>query len=128
MTENCLQSYEKLDWLITESMLCTERKTAHMVSSKYDWSPTLAQANHSVRFWDMCCRKSLGIKFPDRVLTNAAGKARIDPSLLPTPLTYTAIMSFRREARSLCNLYLFLGSDPVWSTRGSKQPVTYLVK
>ena len=28
----------------------------------------------------------------------------------------------------MCNLYLFLGSDPVWSTRGSKQPVTYLVK
>jgi hypothetical protein len=28
----------------------------------------------------------------------------------------------------LCDLYLFLGSDPVWSTRGSKQPVTYLVK
>jgi len=29
---------------------------------------------------------------------------------------------------TLCNLYLFLGSDPVWSTRGSKQHVTYLVK
>jgi hypothetical protein len=28
----------------------------------------------------------------------------------------------------VCNLHLFLGSDPVWSTRGSKQPVTYLVK
>jgi hypothetical protein len=28
----------------------------------------------------------------------------------------------------VCDLYLFLGSDPVWSTRGSKQPVTYLVK
>jgi hypothetical protein len=81
-------------------MLCAEKKTAHVVSSKYDWSPTLAQANHSVRFWDMCHRKSLGIKFPDHVLTNTADKARIDPSLLPTPLTYTAIMSFQREACS----------------------------
>jgi hypothetical protein len=33
-----------------------------------------------------------------------------------------------KEEDSLCDLYLFLGSDPVWSTRGSKQPVTYLVK
>jgi hypothetical protein len=81
-------------------MVCSERKTTRVVSSKYDWSPTLAQANHSVRFWDMCCRKSLGIKFPDHVLKNAADKAGINQSLLPTPLTYTTIMSFRREARS----------------------------
>jgi hypothetical protein len=28
----------------------------------------------------------------------------------------------------LCNLYLFLGSDPVWSTRGLKQLIIYLAE
>ena len=28
----------------------------------------------------------------------------------------------------VCDLYLFLGSNPVWSTRGSKQSVTYLAE
>jgi hypothetical protein len=32
------------------------------------------------------------------------------------------------DSIQLCDLNLFLGSDSVLSTRGSKQPVTYLVK
>jgi hypothetical protein len=43
--------YERLDQLITESMLYAESCAAKKYTKKYEWSPTLVRSVFAERFW-----------------------------------------------------------------------------
>jgi hypothetical protein len=92
------QQYESLDKLIMESMLYVERKSTRAISKTYDWSPTLAKAIYSVRFWDMCRRRSISMTIPECVLIREAEKAEIPLEKYAEGTTYTSIMVARRAA------------------------------
>jgi hypothetical protein len=44
------QEYERLDTLITESMLHAERSSGKRYTKRYEWSPTLVQSVEKVRY------------------------------------------------------------------------------
>jgi hypothetical protein len=43
--------YQKLDEIITDSMLYAERQTGKSFSTRNDWSPILKQAVQAHRYW-----------------------------------------------------------------------------
>ncbi len=53
-TDNTTLDYEKLDQCVTECMLYAEKQTSPVVSTKFDWSPTLAKSTRMVCFWEHC--------------------------------------------------------------------------
>jgi len=36
---------------MTKSMLYAEQQSSNITTNRYEWSPVLAQAIHTVRFW-----------------------------------------------------------------------------
>lgn len=65
-TEEHTKEYQKLDKLITDSMLYAERNTGRKVSTRYEWSPTLKKAVQTFRYWQLRYRQArhLGISLP----------------------------------------------------------------
>jgi hypothetical protein len=92
--------YKRLDDLLMESMLYAEKSSKKVASKRYEWSPVLAQAIHTLRFWELSRKRSIGLKIPDRTLQIKAQKGEIDLQLLPSPLTYSSIMTYQKQAQS----------------------------
>jgi hypothetical protein len=65
-TSATTEEYQKIDKLVTESMLYAERNTGKRVSTRYEWSPTLKKSVQEFRYWQMRFRqaKGLGISLP----------------------------------------------------------------
>ncbi len=57
--------YEKLDIIITQSMLSSEKSCSKRFTKRYDWSPKLIQAVEAVCYWRLLlkCSKGLPIKY-----------------------------------------------------------------
>ncbi len=45
--------YEKIDKIITESMIYVERMIARHRTNMYEWSNQLAQSIHAIRYWKL---------------------------------------------------------------------------
>jgi hypothetical protein len=59
-------NYQKLDCIITDSMLHAKRNTGRLVSTRYEWSPALKQSVQAFRYWQLRYRqvRNLGILLP----------------------------------------------------------------
>ena len=51
------EEYQKLDDLITESMLHAERQVGRHHTAKFKWSPKLKLAVMLYRYWTLCLRQ-----------------------------------------------------------------------
>jgi hypothetical protein len=50
-TDDLTETYQRTDQLDSEAMIHAERKAGRKYSTKFDWSPALAQAVQAYRFW-----------------------------------------------------------------------------
>jgi len=57
-----ITQYEKLDKIITESMLHAEKAAGQKYTKVYEWSPVLIQSVEAVRFWRSLLKRSKGLK------------------------------------------------------------------
>ncbi len=75
--EEHLLSYERLDALITESMLYAERQVSKRYTKRYEWSPTLIKAVYAERYWRLMLRRSQGRLVSDDLLQRTRLRAAI---------------------------------------------------
>lgn len=95
--------YKRLDNLLSESMLYTEKALTKALSKRYEWSPVLKQSIHALRFWELSRKQSIGLKLPNTTLQKEAEKDVLDLSTLPSPLTCMSIMKYRMQANKNLN-------------------------
>jgi len=95
--------YKRLDNLLSESMLYTEKALTKALSKRYEWSPVLKQSIHALRFWELSRKQSIGLKLPNTSLQKEAEKDVLDLSTLPSPLTCMSIMKYRTQANKNLN-------------------------
>jgi hypothetical protein len=95
--------YKRLDNLLSESMLYTEKALTKALSKRYEWSPVLKQSIHALRFWELSRKQSIGLKLPNTSLQKEAEKDVLDLSTLPSPLTCMSIMKYRMQANKNLN-------------------------
>jgi len=95
--------YKRLDDLLSESMLYTEKALTKALSKRYEWSPVLKQSIHALRFWELSRKQSIGLKLPNTTLQKEAEKDVLDLSTLPSPLTCMSIMKYRTQANKNLN-------------------------
>jgi hypothetical protein len=95
--------YKRLDNLLSESMLYTEKALTKALSKRYEWSPVLKQSIHALRFWELSRKQSIGLKLPNTTLQKEAEKDVLDLSTLPSPLTCMSIMKYRTQANKNLN-------------------------
>jgi len=88
--------YEKIDKLLTESMLVAERKCSKKYSEVYQWSPALTEVVNVVRFWRIRLKQAKGVMISQHAINKAAEKANIPDGL--THMTTVAITKKLREA------------------------------
>jgi hypothetical protein len=62
-----LLEYEKLDRLITKSMIFAERKTSSRFTKTYEWSTTLVKAVYAERYWRLAYKRSVGRLVSDKL-------------------------------------------------------------
>ncbi len=89
--------YERLDKVITDSMLHAESCAAKKYTKKYEWSPTLLQSVHAERFWKLALRKSQGRSISTTLLERTREAAGIPPN--PFSLTLPDIVQCLASAR-----------------------------
>jgi len=58
-------TYERLDKLITESMLYAERTVSSRFTKTWEWSPVMLAAVYAERFWRLALKKSRGRSVSD---------------------------------------------------------------
>lgn len=63
-----IDEYEKIDQLDTEIMRHADKILKRKFSKKYEWSPTLAKAVSSVRFWRLKMKRSRGLLVSETIL------------------------------------------------------------
>lgn len=88
--------YEKIDKLITKSMLYAEKHSSKKYSVTYQWSPTLAKAVNAVRYWRLRIRQLKSFSVHEAAIHKAAEKAGITHS--SDSYTTTDIVTNLREA------------------------------
>ncbi len=96
-TDHHQLEYEKLDKLITESMLYAERQSSSRYTKTYEWSPTLIQAVYAERYWRLQLRRSQGRHVTNGTLTRARVLAGL--SIDPHPLRLPDILQCLAAAR-----------------------------
>lgn len=104
-TEEHTSAYEKIDKLLTESMLAAERAVSKKFSTTYAWSPALKKAVSSLQYWKLCLKRANGLLVPDTTLKQAQEEAEINPTQLPTTLYITDVVKHLREARTTLSDY-----------------------
>jgi hypothetical protein len=95
--------YDKIDRLLTESMLCAKRLSSKRYSTKFQWSPALSLAVSEVRYWRLRMKQLKGILISPHTLQKAAEEAKIAPS--DTSLHSTQILSKLRDAHKKLREY-----------------------
>jgi hypothetical protein len=95
--------YERLDNLITESMLYAESCSAKKYTNTYEWSPTLVSAVYAERFWRLALKQSQGRCISQSLLirTKEYAGIRADLSQLTLPDIVQCLASARQSRREL---------------------------
>jgi len=95
--------YEKIDRILTESMLYAEKQSAKKYSGTFQWSPTLATAVNVVRYWQLRIKQLKGVIVSEAAVRKAAEAAKL--SLPEIPLTSIDILNNLREAHRVLTQY-----------------------
>jgi hypothetical protein len=74
-TDKHSEEYEKIDTLITESMLYVERQSSTKYTKAFQWSPALIQTVEAVCFWRLLLKRIKGILVQESTLALAREKA-----------------------------------------------------
>jgi len=100
-TAEHIEEYQKLDKLITEAMLHSERNTGKRVSTRYEWSPTLKKSVQAYRYWQLRYRQArhLGISLPR--LTNLKLQAELSDMEIQVTLVHEILTHLQQAADSL---------------------------
>lgn len=108
--------YNKIDKIITDSMLYAEQSSCKRYSSKFEWSPSLIRAVQTERFWKLQLKVSKGLPVAFSMLTRVQHAAGITSDPYSSVNLSIAIQELRRfkayrrelqrNHRSLCKTYL----------------------
>jgi hypothetical protein len=91
-------TYNRLDQLITEFMLHTEKTSSKQYSTTFQWSPTLSKAVKPVRYWRLKLKQVKGVLISPHTITKAQEEKHIQTQLsMTTPI----IVQHLREAIKL---------------------------
>jgi hypothetical protein len=95
--------YERLDQLITESMLYAESCAAKKYTNKYEWSPTLVRSVYAERFWRIALRRSQGriVSSTFLVRTRELAGITLDHSSLTLPDIVQCLAAARQTRKVL---------------------------
>jgi hypothetical protein len=97
------QNYEKLDTLITESMLYAERLAGSRYTKTWEWSPTLLAAVYAERFWKLAIKRLRGRFVSDELFLRTSKLANISspPVTLSLPELIQCLISARQSRKAL---------------------------
>jgi len=95
-------NYQKLDCIITDSMLHAKRNTGRLVSTRYEWSPALKQSVQAFRYWQLRYRqvRNLGISLP-RLITLQSQAGLSDEEVNVTSVC-VILQQLQLAANTLC--------------------------
>jgi len=114
-SDSDLEEYKRLDTLITEAMLYSERATSRRFTKTYEWSPILMKAVYAERYWRQAYKRSIGKFVSDEQFIRTRQLAGIPFQSHPLHLPYILqCLSAAREIRkilqkdhhTLCKNYL----------------------
>jgi hypothetical protein len=89
-------TYEQLDALTTEIMKHAEKLISRKYTKKIEWSPALAKAVNTTRYWRLLLKRSRNLLVSNVILCNTRRKAGIPAS--DTNMTRQEIIENLREA------------------------------
>jgi ribonuclease HI len=98
-----IDEYEKIDQLQSEIYIHAERSITKKYSKKYDWSPTLARAINTVRFWRLKLKRSKGQIVSDSTLSATANKASVPEHFHGITTRHEIIEQLRLAIRDRAN-------------------------
>jgi hypothetical protein len=75
-----LLRYERLDQIITESMLYAEATCSRKITKPYEWSPKLIHAVETTRFWQLLLKRSRGIPVQPSTIYLARSNVDLSPA------------------------------------------------
>jgi hypothetical protein len=78
-TEDLSDQYEKLDKLITESVLYVERQSSKKYTKRFEWSPALVQTIESVCYWCLLLKRAKGLSIAASTLTSVREREKNSP-------------------------------------------------
>jgi hypothetical protein len=52
-SNECILKYERMDNIITESVIHADRMVAKRYSTRYEWSPEIIRSVNDVRYWEL---------------------------------------------------------------------------
>jgi len=99
-----ITQYEKLDRIITESVLHAEKAAGQKFTKVYEWSPVLIQSVEAVRFWRSLLQRSKGLKICQATIERLHRNAGLPLSSLAVvdqPNIIVELRSARAHMRSL---------------------------
>jgi hypothetical protein len=88
--------YEKIDRILTESMLYAEKRGTKKYTDTYQWSPALAAAVNAVKYWRIRIKQLKKVKVAEETIRKAAEAAKLP--LPGTRMTTTEVLRNLREA------------------------------
>jgi hypothetical protein len=98
-----VQTYERIDTLITQSMLYAERLVSSRYTKTWEWSPVLVAAVHAERFWKLAIKRSHGHYVSNALLRRTCFLAGIKsvPPTLSLPDLIGCLAAARQTRREL---------------------------
>jgi hypothetical protein len=90
--------YGKIDTLLTEAMLSTEKQISKSYSDTYQWSPTLHKSIASLKYWKLKLREARGHLVSPSQLIRWSNIADIVHTISHPPVTMPMIKENLRLA------------------------------
>jgi hypothetical protein len=102
-TLNYQTDYERLDRLMTESMLYAESRATKKYTNTFDWSPALVKTVFAERFGRLALRRSQGRPISDKLLhrTKASAGITVDPLQLTLPDVVQCLAAARQTRKEV---------------------------
>jgi hypothetical protein len=90
--------YEKIDKIITDSMIYAERQVTRSVSSTFQWSVELAQAIQACRYWQLRIKQLKGRLVPQSTLDRMRIVSGL-PKEVASPQPFPSVLQNLKRAR-----------------------------
>jgi len=109
------KSYERLDKLLTESMLYAESVSAKEYSGKFQWSPVLKVAVKATQFWSVLLKQAKGLQINEaqkqRLLAEADLREEVGQKRWSIPEIINQLRQTRADLRQLQKQHIQLRAN-----------------
>jgi hypothetical protein len=109
------KSYERLDKLLTESMLYAESVSAKENSGKFQWSPVLKVAVKATQFWSVLLKQAKGLQINEaqkqRLLAEADLREEVGQKRWSIPEIINQLRQTRADLRQLQKQHIQLRAN-----------------